>query len=132
MASIHPVCRDGRRHRFDLLGSSETTNLATGCQHLSYIIEEIQQSIDADSSERIQRMTSAERESFVNTVARRHVARSARQMLQQSRTLGNLEQDGRVVFVAAMYDIVTGEIEFFSDPEKVPMQLWELRVTERQ
>jgi carbonic anhydrase/SulP family sulfate permease len=107
----------------DLLGSGETTNLATGCQHLSYIVEEIQQSIDADSSKRIQQMTSTERESFVNAVARRHVVRSARKMVQQSHTLSKLEQDGRVVVVSAMYDIVTGDIEFLSDPGKDPMRL---------
>jgi len=98
----------------DLIGSSETVNLATGCQHLSYILEEIQQSIDRDSSERIQRMTSVEREALVDTVARRHVMRSVQTMLRQSRTLSDLERDGRVVFVAAMYNIVSGEIEFLS------------------
>ncbi len=100
----------------DLIGSGEAANLATGCQHLSYIIEEIQQSIDRDSAQRIQQMTPAERESFVDTVARRNVARSVQTMLQQSQTLSDLEHDGRVLFVAAMYNIATGDIQF--DPEK--------------
>lgn len=96
----------------DLIGSGETANLATGCQHLSYIIEEIQQSIDRDSAQKIQQMTPAERESFVDTVARRNVARSVQTMLQQSQTLSDLEHDGRVLFVAAMYNIATGDIQF--------------------
>lgn len=96
----------------DLIGTGETANLATGCQHLSYIIEEIQQSIDRDSAQRIQQMTPAERESFVDAVARRNVARSVQTMLQQSETLSDLEHDGRVLFVAAMYNIATGDIQF--------------------
>jgi carbonic anhydrase len=116
----------------DLLGSGENPNRATGCQHLSYIIEEIQQSIDQDASIRIPRMTSAEREIFVDIVARRHVARSVQMMLQQSRTLSDLERGGRIVFVAAMYNIVTGEIEFLSNSRNNPMQMWEMEVTEHQ
>jgi carbonic anhydrase len=99
----------------DLIGSGETANLATGCQHLGYIVEEIQQSIDRDSSERIRRMTSVEKELFADTVARLNVARSVRTMLQQSRTLSDLERDGQVVFVAAMYNIVSGDIQFLTE-----------------
>jgi carbonic anhydrase/SulP family sulfate permease len=100
----------------DLFVSGETAVEATGCRHLSYIIDEIQQSIDRNSSEKIRRMTSAEREAFADTVAGRNVVRAVQLMLQQSRTLSDLQQARRVVFVAAMYNIVTGEIEFLTDP----------------
>jgi carbonic anhydrase len=96
----------------DLFGSSESTTLATGCQHLDSIIKEIQQSIDEETPDRIQRMTPSERESFVDFVACRNVSRSVKNMLKLSRTLSNLESDGRVVIVAAMYNIVKGEIQF--------------------
>jgi carbonic anhydrase/SulP family sulfate permease len=36
-------------------------------------------------------------------------------MLQQSQTLSRLVRDGRVVVVGAMYNIVTGDIEFLTD-----------------
>lgn len=99
----------------DLFHSRETVALATGCQHLSYIIEEIQQSIDREWSERIHRMTSAERETIVDTVARQNVMRSIQTMRQQSGSLRDLERDGRVFLAAAMYNLVTGNIEFLSD-----------------
>jgi carbonic anhydrase/SulP family sulfate permease len=99
----------------DLFCAGEAASSATGCQHLGYIIEEIQQSIDRHMLERVQRMTVGEKESFADTVGRRNVARTVRTMLRQSQTLSALKQDGRAVFVAAMYDIVTGEIELLSD-----------------
>ena len=99
----------------DLFHSGETVAVATGCQHLSYIIEEIQQSIDQDPTESNHHITSAEREAFVDTVARRNAVRSLRSMLQQSRTLRDLERDGRVFLTAAMYNLATGEIEFVND-----------------
>lgn len=99
----------------DLIGSGETANPAVGCQHLGYIVDEIQQSIDRGSSEKIQRLSAVEKESFVDAVACRNVARSVQVMLQQSRTLSDLERAGHVVFVAAMYNIVTGDIEFLTD-----------------
>ena len=52
---------------------------------------------------------------FVDAVARRNVARSVQTMLKQSQTLNRLVRDGRVVVVGAMYNIVTGDIEFLTD-----------------
>ena len=100
------------------LMDSENANQETGCQHLSYIVEEIQQSIDQASVERIQRMTPNERASFVDFVARLNVLRTVRTMLEKSRTLSNLERSGHIAFVAAMYNISTGEIEFLPGTEK--------------
>ena len=56
----------------------------------------------------------AEREAFVDGVARRNVARAVETMLRQSRTLAGLVEEGRVAVVGAMYDVRTGEIEFLA------------------
>jgi carbonic anhydrase/SulP family sulfate permease len=115
-----------------LVGSPETANAATGCQHLGYITEEIQQSIDRDAFKAFQRMSVNERQSFVDEVSRRNVASSARKMLQQSQTLCNLERDGRVVVVAAIYDVATGEIELLGDSNGSSRQEWEVKVISQQ
>lgn len=99
----------------DLFGADPIPNRAANCQHLHHIVEEIQQSIDRNTAERIPQMTLDERNAFVETVACSNVERSVQNMRQQSRTLFELERDGRIVFVAAMYDIVTGEIKFLAD-----------------
>lgn len=109
----------------NLVGASQPADVATGCQHLGYITEEIQESIDRNAIKAFQRMSSDEKQSFVNDVARRNVATSVRKMLQQSETLSSLDREGRVVFVAAMYDVVTGKIELQSDSEDESWQSWE-------
>lgn len=99
----------------DLICSGETANEATGCQHLDQIVEDIQQSIDPLTCRDLDRVATADKELFVDAVARRNVARSVQTMLQQSQTLSRLVRDGRVVVVGAMYNIVTGDIEFLTD-----------------
>lgn len=99
----------------DLICSGATAKEATGCQHLDHIVEDIQQSIDPLTCRDLERMATAEKELFVDAVARRNVARSVQTILQQSQTLSGLVRDGRVVVVGAMYNIVTGDIDFLTD-----------------
>lgn len=99
----------------DLICSGATAIEATGCQHLDQIVEDIQRSIDPLTCTDLDRMATAEKELFVDAVARRNVARSVQTMLKQSQTLSRLVRDGRVVVVGAMYNIVTGDIEFLTD-----------------
>jgi carbonic anhydrase/SulP family sulfate permease len=99
----------------DLICSGETANEAMGCQHLDQIVEDIQQSIDPLTCRDLDRVATADKELFVDAVASRNVARSVQTMLQQSQTLSRLVRDRRVVVVGAMYNIVTGDIEFLTD-----------------
>jgi carbonic anhydrase len=96
----------------DMAGSEETIAGATGCQHLEHIIHDIQQSIDPQARLGFGRLLGAEKEAFVDEVARRNVLRVVETLLHQSRTLRELAGDGRIAIVGAMYDISTGRIEF--------------------
>lgn len=98
----------------DLICSGETMNLATSCEHLGHIVEEIQPSIDILMCRDFDRLAADEKKLFVDAVARRNVMRSIQTMLRQSRTLSDLERDGRIVFVGTMYNIATGDIEFLT------------------
>ncbi len=99
----------------DLFRSTETAAETTGCQHLESIIEEIQQSIDPLAFQGIEQLTEPERESFINAVARRNVLHAVEMILRQSPTLEALVRGGRIAVVGAMYDVVTGDIEFLTD-----------------
>lgn len=96
----------------DFIGSGKTPNEATGCQHLAQIVEEIQQSIDPRTCRGLDRMTTSEKELFVDSVARRNVTRSVQMIIEQSGTLRHLVRRGKVMVVSAIYNIATGEIEF--------------------
>lgn len=106
----------------NLFGSTKTAAQATGCQHLDHIVQDIQQSIDSLTCQGVEQLSASEKESLVNAVARRNVARAVETMLQQSQTLDGLVRDGRIAVVGAMYDVVTGNIEFLSDPADNPVK----------
>jgi carbonic anhydrase/SulP family sulfate permease len=95
--------------------STLTAAEITGCQHLDHIVNDIQQSIDPVTCRGVEERPADEKESLVNAVARRNVSRVVERMRQQSRTLDGLVRDRRIAIVGAMYDVVTGEIEFLAD-----------------
>ncbi len=103
----------------DLIRSAQNPGDATGCQHLWPIVREIQHSVDLAECLRADQLPPADRQSYVDAVARRNVLRSVELIQQQSQTLDHLIRDGRIAIVAAMYDVVTGGIEFLTNVEEI-------------
>lgn len=99
----------------NLIGETRTPTEATGCQHLDHIVRDIQQSVDPVTCHGAEQLPAAEKQSFVDAVARRNVSRVVERMRQESQTLDGLVREGRVAIVGAMYDVVTGEIEFLAE-----------------
>ena len=94
------------------LGSHLTAAEATGCQHLDTIVNEIQRSADGMTSQASSEPSSTEALAIVDAVARENVLRVVKEIRRQSRTLDGLAQERRIAIVGAMYDVVTGGIEF--------------------
>ena len=99
----------------NLIGDNRTSAEVTDCQHLDHIVRVIQQSADSVPCRGADRLPAAEKQSFVDAVARRNVSRVVEQMRTQSRTLDGLVRERRIAIVGAMYDVVTGEIEFLEE-----------------
>ena len=99
----------------NLIGDVRTPAEATGCQHLDHIVNDIQQSTDPIACRGAKELPAAEKQSFVDAVARRNVLRVVERMRKQSQTLDGLVREGRIAIVGAMYDVVTGEIEFLAE-----------------
>lgn len=99
----------------NLSDSPESPAQATGCQHLEYIIQDLRQAIDPAECRHFVQRPSFEQESIINHVARRNVARLVESMIQDSETLAALVREGRIGIVGAMYDVVTGIIEFLPE-----------------
>jgi len=106
----------------NLIGETRTPAEATGCQHLDHIVHDIQQSADPVTIRGAEQLPAAEKQSFVDAVARRNVSRVVERMRQESQTLDGLVRKGRIAIVGAMYDVVTGEIEFLTEPETNPLR----------
>ena len=101
----------------NLICSTRTAAETLGCQHLDYIVNDLQQSTDQASCRGIETRPADEQESLINAVARRNVSQVVERMRAQSRTLDALVREGRIAIVGAMYDVVTGEIEFLAEDE---------------
>ena len=99
----------------NLDGSEANTEQATGCQHLEPIIHEIQLAIDPQSRPRREHKSERANADSIDAVARRNVSHSVERILQQSHTINRLVQEGRIAVLGAMYDVVTGRIDFFPD-----------------
>lgn len=97
------------------LGSRLTAAEATGCQHLDSIVNEIQRSADGVTSQAASEPPSAEALAIVDAVARENVLRVVKEIRRQSRTLDGLVRERRMAIVGAMYDVVTGDIEFLAE-----------------
>ncbi|MDH5740364.1 MAG: SulP family inorganic anion transporter, partial [Nitrospira sp.] len=95
-----------------LLGSPVTAAEATGCEHLDSIVNEIQRSAEGIPYLGADEPRSSEMASLVDAVARQNVLRVLKEIREQSKTLDGLIQERRIAIVGAMYDVVTGSIEF--------------------
>lgn len=100
------LCADGR-------AAAE----ATGCQHLDFIVQDIQRTTEPVACRAAQNLPPLEKQAFVDNVARMNVRRVVAEIRQQSRTLAKLASDGRIDIIGAMYDVVTGHIEFLPNDQ---------------
>jgi len=99
----------------DLICAGQSAAEATGCDHLDHIVEDVQRSVDRAACLAAAHLPAAEKETFVNGVARRNVDRGVEELQRQSRVLARLVREGRVAVAGAMYDVTTGAIEFLAD-----------------
>ena len=87
---------------------------------------QIQQSLDAPTSERLARATDDEKTAIVDTVAGRNVLRMVHEIVTQSRTIGSLVQQGRIAVVGALYDVRSGTW-IFSRTIRLQQNRWQDR-----
>ncbi|MCP5557256.1 MAG: bifunctional SulP family inorganic anion transporter/carbonic anhydrase [Verrucomicrobiaceae bacterium] len=97
----------------DLFEGTQTPEAATGCDHLSALVEYIQQSVD--SRMRLTALAAGvdAKKAYVNDVARENVIRTVRVIRQNSKALHRLESEGRIKIIGGMYDLSSGAAELF-------------------
>jgi carbonic anhydrase/SulP family sulfate permease len=101
-----------------LTASGDEPEQATGCQHIGHIVRDIEASVDIEQVSRLGELPKGEQEALIDEVARRHVARVAKTLPTQSRTLGALVREGKIAIVGAVYDVVTGDMEFLEEADR--------------
>jgi len=93
--------------------STKPVEEATGCQNVEQILEEIQHCFDPEASRGFDQWSAAQRDHFVNRVARDNVQRMVREIPLRSESLARLAREGRILITGALYDVVSGDIELF-------------------
>lgn len=99
----------------NFLESGQDPTAATGCDHLGFVLKEIQQSVNSPAADNAPKPLPDERERFVDVVARRNVAHVVSALIDQSTTLRALVNEGKIGIVGAMYDVRSGDIEFLEN-----------------
>ena len=99
----------------DLKFSGKGVKEATGCDHLEVIVDEIQKSVDILDASRFTSADDPAKRKIVDEVARRNVAQAVQHIMKESQTIRKLVDAKRVAIVGAMYDVVSGEIQFFTE-----------------
>lgn len=100
-----------------LAASKKNVAEATGCDHVEFVLREIQESCDPDLCRRVNELAPLERNALVDNVAKANVRRTVQQILQRSHTLEQLARAGRIWIIGAIYDIGTGDLAFVTSPE---------------
>jgi MFS superfamily sulfate permease-like transporter len=85
---------------------------ATGCQHLDSVTSEIQAAIDGPTLSRLAASSGDSKAALLSEVSRRNIAHVIGKLRSESRTLAQLELEGRIAFVGGLYDVAVGQIEW--------------------
>lgn len=88
---------------------------ALGCENVEFILQEIQQVVPPEQCRDFDRMSESQREQMIDAMARENVRHVVETITRDSDTLARLVKEGRIAIVGAMYDVLTGEIEFLAD-----------------
>jgi carbonic anhydrase len=98
----------------DRCSSFENAPPKNTCENLDHIIREIQKVVDVSQCQQNRSFDQAQKETFLNGISRRNITRSVETILHQSSSIERLVREGQVAIVGAIYDVVTGDIDFLS------------------
>ena len=97
----------------EMLEASPDGNYACDLPHLSSIVDEIKPSVDLENLAQVN--SGEEKEAFIDDVAKRNVLRTAEEIIRRSEPVRDAVRAGQAMVVGALYDVKSGEIEFFGD-----------------
>lgn len=88
---------------------------ATTCDHLHTVLDFIEPSLERDRCQKLDSMNPAEIDELMSDVSRKNVDRTVSAITENCNTVRQAVADGRLLVVGALYDVSSGEIEFFTD-----------------
>lgn len=98
-----------------IAGSSSNESVLGECVNLQDVLEQIAVSIDAQQARDFPNMTAEEQQATLDQVARRHIARMAQQLVEESPLLKRLVTSGQIRVVTAIFDASNGSVAFLDE-----------------
>lgn len=95
-----------------LSGSDQSVSEATGCSFLEPIVRDIQLAINPQTHRSVTQMDPERMADYVDNIARQNVVRCVNSIVEESSTIRNLVEQGKVAVIGAMYNISSGQIDF--------------------
>jgi carbonic anhydrase len=96
---------------------SPDVSVATGCEHLEAIVDRVRECIDVREWESKKHLQGEEKQDYADKVARQNVIRHVHLIVESSKTVRRLVDEGKVAVVGAMYDVKTGKMEFLAEAQ---------------
>lgn len=118
LGSMEFACNVAGSKFIVVLGHTKCGAIKGACDHvkmghLTGLLAKIEPSINEETSTQTDRNSS--NPEFVENVATINVKRTAEEIMERSDILRDLIQQGKVGIIGAMYDVTTGQVEFFDD-----------------
>lgn len=118
LGSMEFACNVAGSKFIVVLGHTKCGAIKGACDHvkmghLTGLLAKIEPSIKEENSTQTDRNSS--NPEFVENVATINVKRTAEEIMERSDILRDLIQQGKVGIIGAMYDVTTGQVEFFDD-----------------
>ncbi len=88
-----------------------------GCAGLQDVLEQIAVSIDVQEARMFPNMSAPAQQNFMDQLARRHIARIARRLVEQSPALSRVVESRQIQVVTAMFDPLIGSVEFLGETQ---------------
>jgi carbonic anhydrase/SulP family sulfate permease len=88
---------------------------ATGCENVEFVLHEIDEAIEPGIPKNFGELPSSDQEILINDVARRNVQQTVLKLREQSCSLNRLIEEGQIAIVGALYDVVSGDMEFLEE-----------------
>ncbi len=98
-----------------IAGSSSNESVLGECVNLQDVLEQIAVSVDAQQARNFPNMTAEEQQATMDQVERRHIARMAQMMVEESPLLKRLVTSGQIRVVTAMFDASDGSVAFLDE-----------------
>jgi carbonic anhydrase/SulP family sulfate permease len=101
-----------------LLCTGKTVEEATGCDHLHTIVREIDPCLENQRFHLLDSMNQEQIDELTDEVARRNVVRTVKMISVRSSLIREEVARGHIMVVGALYDVATGEIDYYNNDEE--------------